>query len=86
MLEIRENNRSYLILNQWMRDTLSVALKATPAQGYVVFTFPAPISQTSGNLRPSNAVWTAAKLRSSATTMKVASEAISRGSITEFYS
>ncbi len=61
VLEIRENNRSYLVLNQWMRDTLSVALKATPAHGYVVFTFPAPISQTSGNLRPSNAVWTAAK-------------------------
>lgn len=61
VLEIQENNRSYLALGNWLQDTLHASLSATTAAGFVVFTLPPPIPPTSGNPRPATAVWTAAE-------------------------
>lgn len=59
--EIRENNEAYLVMDQWLSGTLHGALAAKPVGGTVTFKLREPTKPTSGNLRPSTAVWAAAK-------------------------
>ncbi len=56
VLEIQENNRSYLALENWLQDTLHASLSATTAAGLVVFTLPhqsLPLLETHGRQRRS---------------------------------
>lgn len=61
VLDIRQNDRSYLAYENWLRESLHAALSATVTSHSVVFTLPSTRATGTGNPEPSTAVWTAAE-------------------------